>query len=289
MRPHTIGTWTLSLLVAVGVLGMPGGAWGQEVGSPTPRMAGTEAEFVLAIHAIAAEAVNATHAARLGNLGFFRFCTDECFLLAPVNLPSGALIIGVELDALDASPDGEVSASLTECFVGQINCQILATAATGVSPEPGPTQVRSNLATPHTVDNRANAYLSFAKTPSGGQVVDRRPWPAASIIATAGWRRKLLSAGCPGHVDGAGRCVRLGALEPTPRWLRAEPRWSTLGVRPIPRAAAGPKVPGSTKWKGQQSVYLALEAPRRGLPACRRIHGACPSARRPGEPSGDRA
>jgi acetyl esterase/lipase len=41
------------------------------------------------------------------------------------------------------------------------------------------------------------------------------------------------TARCLGHVDVAGRCVRLGALEPTPRWLRAEPRWSTLGVRRI--------------------------------------------------------
>ena len=83
----------------------------------------------------------------------------------------------------------------------------------------------------------------------------RRPWPAACILATVGERRKFLSAGCPGHVDVACRCVRLGALEPIPRWLRAEPRGSTLGVRrirgPRPRAGAGPKVPGSTKWKGQ--------------------------------------
>src|SRR4029453_11278505 len=68
----------------------------------------------------------------------------------------------------------------------------------------------------------------------------RRRWSAASIIATVGERRKRLSAGCSAYIDGAGRCVRLGALEPTPRWFHAEPRWSTLGVRRIPRAAAGP-------------------------------------------------
>jgi hypothetical protein len=32
-----------------------------------------------------------------------------------------------------------------------------------------------------------------------------------------GERRKLLSAGRSAYIDGAGRCVRLGALEPTPR------------------------------------------------------------------------
>jgi hypothetical protein len=54
MRPHRIGTWALSLLVAVGMLGMPGGAWGQALldllsrgqvqavaPSPTPRTFGT--------------------------------------------------------------------------------------------------------------------------------------------------------------------------------------------------------------------------------------------------------
>jgi hypothetical protein len=60
MRPHRIGTWVLSLLVAVGWLGMPGGAWGQEIDdSPTARVAGTAAEFVLALNAFAALAVNA--------------------------------------------------------------------------------------------------------------------------------------------------------------------------------------------------------------------------------------
>jgi hypothetical protein len=59
----------------------------------------------------------------------------------------------------------------------------------------------------------------------------RRPWPAASIIATVGERRKLLSAGCSDYIDGAGRCVRLGALERTPQWVRAEqggPRWVSV-------------------------------------------------------------
>jgi Integrase core domain len=79
-----------------------------------------------------------------------------------------------------------------------------------------------------TPDPRPVEHLDEAES-------SRRRWSAASIIATVSERRKLLSAGCPGYIDGAGRCVRLGALEPTPRWLRVEPRWSTLRVRRIRR------------------------------------------------------
>ncbi len=60
-----------------------------------------------------------------------------------------------------------------------------------------------------------------------GRIVEM-PMVAGSIIATVGERRKLLAAGCPGYVDIAGPCVCLCA-EPTPRWLRAEPRWSHAG------------------------------------------------------------
>jgi hypothetical protein len=89
----------------------------------------------------------------------------------------------------------------------------------------------------------ARTHLSLAKDPPEPRRVEpltkarssRRQWPAASIIATVGERRKLLSAGCSDYIDGAGRCVRLGALERTPRWLRAESRWSTLGVHRIRR------------------------------------------------------
>jgi hypothetical protein len=37
MTQHRIGTWALSLLVAVGWLGMAGGAWGQDRSSPLSR------------------------------------------------------------------------------------------------------------------------------------------------------------------------------------------------------------------------------------------------------------
>jgi hypothetical protein len=44
MQPHRIGTWALSLLVAVGLFGGTGGAWGQEQSGDVSRF-GTETEM----------------------------------------------------------------------------------------------------------------------------------------------------------------------------------------------------------------------------------------------------
>jgi hypothetical protein len=53
MRQRRIGTWVLSLLVAVGWLGMPGGAWGQDRSdAPTPRF-GTADSIAWAVNGLA--------------------------------------------------------------------------------------------------------------------------------------------------------------------------------------------------------------------------------------------
>jgi hypothetical protein len=62
---------------------------------------------------------------------------------------------------------------------------------------------------------------------------------------TVGERRKLLSAGCSDYIDGVGRCVRLGALEPHlgssarsqggPRWVSVVSGAHDQGPQPVPR------------------------------------------------------
>jgi hypothetical protein len=84
MRQHRIGTWAFGVLVAVGMLGMPGRAWGQEVGSPTPRVAGTSDEFVLAISPFAG--VLRTPGVVVADVGFQRYCSGVCELIVPLNL-----------------------------------------------------------------------------------------------------------------------------------------------------------------------------------------------------------
>ena len=133
-------------------------------GSGTPRTAG---ESVLALNPYAAEGRDTANASLLGNFGNARFCTGTCALHVPFNLPSGAIIIGLAVAALDQSASGEVSAQLLRCPLSS-SCSLLGpVVSTGVADQPGLTQVRDNLATPHTVDNGTNTYAVFVAI-SGG-------------------------------------------------------------------------------------------------------------------------
>jgi hypothetical protein len=73
----------------------------------------------------------------------------------------------MELDALDAHINAQVVASLLHCPRGIQFCTELATTSTGVGDAPGVTQVRRDLASPHTVDNGANTYVIQANLPAG--------------------------------------------------------------------------------------------------------------------------
>jgi S-layer family protein len=144
--------WGLGLLVALGLLGMPSAARGQD--DSTARAAGTAVEFVLALNSFAFQSAQGE---QVGSNGMYRAC--GCVLFAPVTLPSGALLTGIELDALDAFTSGEVVASLRQCPVGSQGCNPLVTASTGIAAAPGVTQVRSDLAFLFTVDNRVDTYV----------------------------------------------------------------------------------------------------------------------------------
>jgi hypothetical protein len=155
------------MLVAVGLLGMLEVAEAQGVvdqaagtvaDSPAPRVAGTAAEFVLALNPYAAQGRDAANAALLGFNGNARNCTGTCVLQAPFNLPSGATIIGLSVAALDDTTGGEVMAQLLRCPLASA-CSLLGPAVTtGVASTPLFIEVRDNLPTPHTVDNATNSY-----------------------------------------------------------------------------------------------------------------------------------
>jgi hypothetical protein len=122
MRPHRIGTWALTLLVAVGWLGTAGGAWGQSFSewlsqerdveviapSPTPRTFGTASST--------AHVVFATEFAPLDSSAQVIFVTAPALskfssqtLFAGVRLPAGAVVQSVELEGCDFSALGEVT------------------------------------------------------------------------------------------------------------------------------------------------------------------------------------
>jgi hypothetical protein len=91
MNQPRVGAVVLSVLVAVGLLGMPSGVSGQDVvgqvdevvaNAPTPRVAGTAAEFVRALNPFAAQPYNQESAGALDTSGITRFCIDSCTLQA---------------------------------------------------------------------------------------------------------------------------------------------------------------------------------------------------------------
>jgi hypothetical protein len=117
-------------------------------------------EFVLTLPAFAGEPANASNGSHLQIFGSQRFCDDTCVLNAAVSLPSGAVIVGTELDAFDMDAAGRVRVRLLRCARGSRVCeQILAVGDTGDAATPGVVQVRFDTSPPHTVDNGANAYL----------------------------------------------------------------------------------------------------------------------------------
>ena len=81
----------------------------------------------------------------------------SCILVAPVELPAGALITAIELNACDQSAVSDATVALTQTPVNEGTPIILATAkTTGVSFGCG--FLSTVLPSPHTVDNVNNTY-----------------------------------------------------------------------------------------------------------------------------------
>ena len=71
-----------------------------------------------------------------------RYCAGACELITPVTLPSGAQIIGIEVDAFDNDAGGQVNAMLNG-WTGDDMCFNVTGAGTSDSATPGQTQIRN--------------------------------------------------------------------------------------------------------------------------------------------------
>ena len=80
----------------------------------------------------------------------------KCILVAAVQLPAGALITAIELNACDRSSVSDAKMSLVQAPLGEGPPIVLATAQT--SGAPGCTFISTVLPSPHTVDNLNNVY-----------------------------------------------------------------------------------------------------------------------------------
>ncbi len=89
--------------------------------------------------------------------GIQRYCTGTaCILAAPVELPSGAVVTRIELDAVDGGA-ADVTASFSRCGAASGACTEVAAVSTNGTP--GSTQAGFDLVAPETIDNSRFTYV----------------------------------------------------------------------------------------------------------------------------------
>jgi S-layer homology domain len=158
--------WSLGLLVAVGLLGMAGGARGQSLDSGSvgqaaePRTYGAVAKTFLALtpwdfHPVAS---NTTYALNSSAIGQTKFRTGGAQLFkAPVHLPAGALVTEVAIVFCDtSSATGFGSSFFTQPRMALASFVVLAVSTNAEAP--GCVDTTVTFTTPVQIDNNANSY-----------------------------------------------------------------------------------------------------------------------------------
>jgi S-layer family protein len=130
------------------------------VNAPEPQTYGTASETVHTVGAWAFEGwdVNVTSGANADH----RFVLTGCCVEAPVNLPNGALVIGMELEACDSSSSDAVYLTLNECGDGASGCSVANRFIyTGSAATPGCNRFSITFAQADQVqiNNNAKKYL----------------------------------------------------------------------------------------------------------------------------------
>lgn len=99
------------------------------------------------------------------------------FAYAPVQVPSGLRVEGIEVEGCDETLDGELFVNFVKCEVFEPACTGVGgyVVATGETDTPGCATFFNSPENPHTIDNFHNVYkLALADTSPGGGVVRLR-------------------------------------------------------------------------------------------------------------------
>jgi hypothetical protein len=167
----------LSLLVAVGWLGMTGAAWGQDLGgaaqevasSPSdPRTFGAASEVAHVISAWDMQVIQGN--GQSGSTAGERRCdVGGCQFLGGVRLPAGALVSRIELQACDLSASQELHYALwrtgppAQPNVPLPGTRTILTGAAATGDQPGCKVFTESLTTPETIDNENNTYFVWVQ------------------------------------------------------------------------------------------------------------------------------
>jgi hypothetical protein len=158
------------VLVAAGLLGLPGGTLAQDEMVPQARTFGTASPIVHTIQSFGFRSVVDTTSYTSAGLNGALACTGgSCFFGAPVFLPAGALVTSIGLHLCDTDPVSNVSASLTRVATPSGGAAFLGALQSGGTP--GCVLVTSDLATPETIDNQSNSY--YFQVSLGGNTMTR--------------------------------------------------------------------------------------------------------------------
>ena len=147
----------LAGIVLVAVLGLLAGPAVSSAQTRAARTYGVADDVLLTLGAYAFTGADAASGAAFGVSGQGRYCTAApCFWEAPVTLPAGAVIQGLELAACDSHATNTVTATLVRNVDPEAGSTNLATVATGGTP--GCDFFFTPLGAPETVDNLNNRY-----------------------------------------------------------------------------------------------------------------------------------
>jgi len=130
-----------------------------ELGAPRRDTYGTAStgNYVLQAYAFSPQSGDSA-GFQAGNFGS-RYCSlSDCAFAAPVMLPSGAVILAMELEACDTDPAGQINVNLIRQPQLEGAATNLGALGTGVPSTPGCAFFNLNLATPHTVNNETGTY-----------------------------------------------------------------------------------------------------------------------------------
>jgi len=126
------------------------------------------------IHARAMVGLNSwDHGRRESTATWRTYCTNLCFLVANLNLPQGARVFAIELEAYDAHASHFMSCSIGSCPVLGASCD-LESVSTGEAFDGGHDFFSHTLASPITVDNHDNTYFAECYLNATGESVNFR-------------------------------------------------------------------------------------------------------------------
>ena len=152
--------WLAVLVGGLGIVPGPPVAHAQQSAAPMPRTYGTQDLVAHTISAWAFSPRSVGDAAAVGVTGLLsRYCVGgPCSYIAPLSLPEGAQVEGVELNACDTSPSAEVAAVFWRKIFPSTLVP-LATVATGDTDMLGCRRYSLALATPRVIDTALETYI----------------------------------------------------------------------------------------------------------------------------------